>query len=67
MVSDNYYLTIIVSVFLRRYRGKTVDLQGIQRYWLSMSLVHYMCCMHSGKYCAFEEGDQYFQDLVKIE
>ena len=27
-----------------------------QRYWLIMSLVHYLCCMHSGNYCTFEEG-----------
>ncbi|MCX4317851.1 MAG: transposase, partial [Lachnospiraceae bacterium] len=36
--------------------------QGIERYWLIMSLVHYMCCMHSGKYNTFEEGYWYFQD-----
>ncbi len=30
--------------------------QGIQRYWLIMSLVHYLCCMHSSRYCNFEEG-----------
>lgn len=41
--------------------------QGIQRYWLIMSLVHYMCCMHSGKYCTFEDGYQYFQNQVRIE
>ncbi len=41
--------------------------QGIERYWLIMSLVHYMCCMHSGSYCPFEEGYRYFQSQIKIE
>ena len=40
---------------------------GIQRYWLIMSLAHYMCCMHSGKYCTFEEGYRYFQEQIKTE
>lgn len=41
--------------------------QGIERYWLIMSLVHYMCCMHSGSYCVFEEGYRYFQNQIKTE
>lgn len=40
---------------------------GIQRYWLIMSLVHYLCCMHSGKYCTFEEGYSYMQKQIKEE
>jgi len=54
-----------LRVFISTNVGITT--QGIQRYWLIMSLVHYMCCMHSGKYCAFEKGYQYFQNQVKTE
>ena len=39
--------------------------QGIQRYWLIMSLVHFLCCMHSESYCAFEEGYAFLQKQLK--
>lgn len=41
--------------------------QGIQRYWLIMSLVHYLCCMHSGSYCTFEEGYVALKQQLKQE
>lgn len=41
--------------------------QGIQRYWLIMSLVHYLCCMHSGNYCTFEEGYASLKQQLKQE
>ena len=41
--------------------------QGIQRYWRIMSLVHYLCCMHSGEYCTFEEGYSYMQKQLRME
>ena len=41
--------------------------QGMERYWLIMSLVHYICCMYSGKYTAFEEGYRYFQNRIREE
>lgn len=44
-------------------RSKT----GIQRYWLIMSMVHYMCCTYNEKYCSFEEGYQYFKQKIKEE
>ncbi len=44
-------------------RSKT----GIQRYWLIMSLVHYMCCTYNGTYCSFEEGYQHLKQTIKEE
>ena len=41
--------------------------QGIQRYWLIMSLVYFMCCMNDGRYHAFEDGYRYFQNKLKAE
>lgn len=38
--------------------------QGIQRYWLLMSLTHLMCCMSTGKFCSFEEGYKNFSELI---
>lgn len=32
-----------------------------------MSLVHYLCCMYSGKYCTFEEKYSYMQKQIKTE
>ena len=37
------------------------------RYWLIMSLVHYLCCMHSGNYCTFEEGYASLKQQLKQE
>ena len=52
-----------IELFFRQSKSKLAldkyqlrSRQGIQRYWLIMSLVHFLCCMHSGSYCAFEEG-----------
>ena len=40
---------------------------GIQRYWLIMSFVHYLCCMYSGSYCVFEEGYTALKEQLKRE
>lgn len=40
---------------------------GIRRYWLIMSLIHFMCCTCTGKYCSFEEGYQYFKKKIREE
>ena len=41
--------------------------KGIQRYWLMMSFVHYMCCTCKGTYCSFDEGYAYMQQELKAE
>lgn len=73
-ILDTYTERWPIEAFFRQSKSKLGldkyqirSKQGIQRYWLIMSLVHYMCCIHSGKYCAFEKGYQYFQNQVKTE
>ena len=73
-ILDTYTERWPIELFFRQSKNKLAldkcqirSRQGIERYWLIMSLVHYMCCMHSGKYNTFEEGYQYFQDQVKTE
>lgn len=52
---------------LELYKYQIRSRQGIQRYWLIMSLVHYLCCMHSGSYCTFEEGYVALKQQLKQE
>mgnify|MGYP002513557831 FL=1 len=73
-ILDNYSRRWLMELFFRQSKGKLAldkyqirSRKGIQRYWLIMSLVHYMCCMHSGQYCTFEEGYRYFQNQLKTE
>lgn len=42
--------------------------QGIKRYWLIMSLTHFMCCTCAGEsYCNFTEWYKYFCDYARKE
>ena len=73
-ILDTYIKRWPIELFFRQSKSKLAldkyqirSRQGIQRYWLIMSLVHYLCCMHSGKYCAFEEGYSYLQKQLKME
>ena len=73
-ILDTYTKRWPIELFFRQSKGKLAldtyqirSRQGIERYWLIMSLAHYMCCMYSGKYGTFEEGYHYFQKQVKIE
>ena len=73
-ILDTYSRRWPIELFFRQSKGKLAldkyqirSRKGIQRYWLIMSLVHYMCCMHSEQYCTFEEGYRYFQKQLKTE
>lgn len=50
---------------LDRYQVRSA--QGIQRYWLLMSLAHFICCTGTGKNLPFEEGYALFQKQMKVE
>ena len=50
---------------LDKYQIRTQ--KGIERYWLILSLAHYMCCTYNGTYCSFEEGYQHFQRKIREE
>ena len=41
--------------------------KGIQRYWLLMSLAHYICVTGTGKSCAFETGYHQISDIIQLE
>ena len=41
--------------------------QGIQRYWLLMSLTYYICCMCTGKKSTFKQGYDYFSSKIQQE
>ena len=73
-ILDTYTKRWPIELFFRQCKSKLAldkyqirSQQGIQRYWLIMSMVHYMCCMSSGKYHTFEEGYQYYQNKLKTE
>ena len=72
-ILDTYSRRWPIELFFRQSKGKLAldkcqirSQKGIQRYWLIMSLVHYMCCMHSEN-CTFEDGYRYFQKQLKTE
>ena len=63
-----------IEIFFRQSKNKLAldkyqirSQTGIHRYWLLMSLVYNLCCMHNGKYCPFEEGYYYFQQELQKE
>ncbi|WP_278320848.1 transposase [Lactonifactor longoviformis] len=68
---DTYTKRWRIELFFRQSKGKlALDKyqmrfrKRIQRYWLIMSLVHYLCCIYSGEFCTFEEGYSYMQKQV---
>lgn len=63
-----------IEVFFRQTKDKlAIDKYqirkslGIRRYWLLMSLTHFLCCNCTGKLCSFEEGYNYFAKQLKKE
>ena len=73
-ILDGYTRRWPIEVFFRQSKTKLAldkyqirTQTGIERYWLIMSLVHYMCCTYNGTYCSFEEGYQYFQRKIREE
>ena len=63
-----------VEVFFRQAKDKLAfggcqlrSSLGVRRYWLLMSLAHFLCCTGTGKQCPFEEGYAIFQETVRRE
>ena len=70
-ILDTYIKRWLIELFFRQSKSKLAldsyqirSRQGIQRYWLIMSLVHYLCWMHSGNYCTFEEAFKFVQNSI---
>ncbi|MDY4969737.1 MAG: transposase [Lachnospiraceae bacterium] len=73
-ILDSYTRRWPIEIFFRQSKTKLAldkyqirTQTGIERYWLIMSLVHYMCCTCNGTYCSFEEGYQHFQRKIREE
>ena len=63
-----------IEVFFRQCKDKLAldsyqirSAQGIQRYWLLMSLAHYICVIGTGEFCSFEKGYYRICDIIHQE
>ncbi len=63
-----------IEVFFRQSKGRLAfdryqirSSKGIQRYWLLMSLAHFIACTSYGKAFPFEEGYAYFYRSLQEE
>ena len=64
-----------IELFFRESKNKLAfdkcqvrSAQGIKRYWLIMSLTHFVCCTCTENgYCNFTEGYKYFCNLTNQE
>ena len=41
--------------------------QGIRRYWLLMSMAHFMCVTGTGEFCSFEKGYHRIGSIIQTE
>lgn len=64
----------LIEVFFRQCKHKLAldnyqirSSKGIQRYWLLMSLAHYICVVGTGKSCSFETGYYQVCDIIQHE
>ena len=63
-----------VEVFFRQCKDKLAldryqihSAQGIRRFWLLMSLAHFMCTAGTGDFCPFETGYHKICDTIQLE
>lgn len=63
-----------IEVFFRQCKEKLAldgyqirSAQGIKRYWLLMSLAHFMCAVGTGRFCSFETGYHEICDTIQLE
>ena len=63
-----------IEVFFRQCKDKLAldtyqirSSQGIRRYWLLMSLAHYICVARTGEFCSFENGYHRISDIIQKE
>ena len=63
-----------IEVFFRQCKEKLAldnyqirSSKGIQRYWLLMSLAHYICIVGTGTFCSFENGYHQISDIIQQE
>lgn len=63
-----------IEVFFRQCKAKLAldsyqirSSQGIRRYWLLMSLAHYICVAGTGEFCSFENGYRQISNIIQME
>ena len=63
-----------VEVFFRQCKDKLAldryqirSAQGIRRFWLLMSLAHFMCTAGTGEFCPFKTGYHKICDTIQLE
>ena len=71
---DSYVVRWNIEVFFRHVKQKLAfdkyqirSSVGIKRFWLLMSLAHFLCCVGTGKVLSFEDGYTHFQQEVLRE
>ena len=69
-----YCDTLLVEVFFRQCKTRLAldtyqirSSKGIQRYWLLMSMAHYICVIGTGRYQSFQEGHQLIRNTIQQE
>ena len=67
-ILDHYVVRWNIEVFFRHAKQKLAfdkyqirSSTGIKRFWLIMSLAHFLCCVGTGQVLSFEQGYTYFQ------
>lgn len=63
-----------IEIFFRQCKDKLAlgryqirSAQGIRRYWMLMSLAHFMCVAGIGEICSFESGYHQICDIIQLE
>ena len=63
-----------IEIFFRQCKDKMAldgyqlcSAQRIKRYWLLMSLAHFMCIAGTGEFCSFETGYHKICGIVQLE
>ena len=67
-ILEHYVVRWNIEVFFRHAKQKLAfdkyqirSATGIKRFWLIMSLAHFLCCMGTGQILSFEDGYTFFQ------
>ena len=63
-----------IEIFFRQSKGKLAfdkyqirSSKGIKRFWLLMSLAHYLCCTCNEQPCSFEDGYLEYRECILKE
>ena len=73
-ILSHYVCRWSIEVFFRQCKDKLAldsyqirSAEGIRRYWLLMSLAHYICVIGTGSACSFETGYHRICDMIQQE